>query len=363
MPLLYGLFCVGLYGQKKITKIPVSIIDQDHSSLSRQITAALFASEAFRKGPIIDSPEQFPALAAENKSYGCIVFPQHFERDALAGKPVKVAVWVDASNIAIANVAMTAAVDVVGRFNAGVDLKRSLMRGSASASQGSSEVMPIRDEYRILYSPALNANYANFLLIGFVCVAIQLLAALLGAESISLEVEKNTLSELKSSSSGPASVIIGKVFVYAVIMLPMSLVAMILPFPLAQLPFRGDPLIIALVTFWFILIVSTAAVGMSAACKNSIQSIQFLAIIVMPSYLLSGFTWPSLGMVKATQILAVAEPLSHYLTIVRRVTLMGDGVRDITQPLSMLVLWSIAAWCFAYFPVRKLLTKQQEAAQ
>ncbi|MDR3707727.1 MAG: ABC transporter permease [Capsulimonadaceae bacterium] len=353
IPIVYALFFCALYAQRKIAHIPVTIVDLDHSRLSRQITTAILASETFTLGQYAASTNEFRSLAVADKSHVCFTFAPNFERDLLAGRPVKVAVWVDATNIAIANVAINAASDLIGTFSAGMDIRRSRMQGNGAADADIAK--PVDDEYRIQYNPALNGNYANFMIASFVCVAIQLLTVLLAAESISSEIERGDVDELRSISAKPWPVIIGKALVYLCLMLPTSLASLVLPTYLGDVPFRGDPLIVALTTTWFIVIVAVAGIGMSAWCRQSMLAVQMLAIIVMPSYLLSGFTWPTTSMPFAVQALSNVEPISHYLMIYRRITMMAGSWADIHIELLALSAWTIVAAAFAYAKVNKVL--------
>ncbi|MCX6624689.1 MAG: hypothetical protein NTY38_27230, partial [Acidobacteria bacterium] len=108
-PLLFAFVVGAVYSEKKVVGIPVTIVDQDSSALSREITRAVLAAEPFVLGQYSDSPAGFPRLAAEGRSHICFVFPRHFERDIKAGKSAEVAVLVDATNLITGNVAATTA--------------------------------------------------------------------------------------------------------------------------------------------------------------------------------------------------------------------------------------------------------------
>lgn len=352
-PLLYALFFCGLYSKHRIADIPITIVDQDHSRLSRQITTAILSSEVFRLGQYAASPDVFPTLAAAEQSQACFTFPRNFERDVFAGRSAKVAVWVNTSNIATANVSINGASEVIGAFAAGVTIRRLRMLGFGG--RNAALVQPAHDEYRVMYNPALNANYANFMLLGFVCVSIQLLTVLLGAESISREVEDGTAGELYAISPRTWPVILGKASVYLCIMLPTSLCSLIVSLVGGQVPCKGDPLLVGLITLWFIVILLLTAIGVSALSREGLFSIQILAIIVMPSFLLSGFTWPTMAMPLPIQALSNAEPISHYLMVIRRISLMGGGVGSISAEVRALGIWTVFSLILAYVAVHKFL--------
>ena len=70
------------------------------------------------------------------------------------------------------------------------------------------------------------------------------------------------------------------------------------------------------------LLIFTAAIvflGMvfSLFCKNSIQGIQNAMIIAVPSFMLSGFTWPVMAMPEFVQKLSHLLPLTYFLNAIK----------------------------------------------
>jgi ABC-2 type transport system permease protein len=53
----------------------------------------------------------------------------------------------------------------------------------------------------------------------------------------------------------------------------------------------------------------------------------------LPNILLSGFMFPFEGMPKPAQLLSQALPLTHFLRIVRTITLKGGGFGDVRLEL------------------------------
>jgi ABC-2 type transport system permease protein len=100
---------------------------------------------------------------------------------------------------------------------------------------------------------------------------------------------------------------------------------------------------------------------MSALFRVTMMATQLLAIIVMPSFLLSGFTWQMLGMAPFAHVIALAMPLTHYLILVRRITMLGDGIVQMREPIQALAIWTLFALFFAWITVWRVL--KTEGAQ
>jgi ABC-2 type transport system permease protein len=359
VPLIYALLFGGVYWNKKLTEIPVTIVDQDNSHLSREITGAISASETFKTGLYSDSVDEFRIQAQTGRSHVCFVFPYHFERDVKAGRKAKVAVWVDASNILVGNVAITSASEIIGAYSAGVDIRKSEMRGMADSSAPLWVVQPISDNYRILYNPALNGNYTNFMLMGLVTIAIQLLTLLMIARSGAREIEENTITELQGMTRSPSAIILGKCMVYFALMFPASVIALHIPCLLVGVPMAGSELLLLGMTAWFLFILILAGMGVSSLLRDSLQTTEAFAIVAMPSFLASGFSWPSFAMPAAMKAASYAFPLSPYAMSVRKITMMGDSAHYLGSELIAFGVWSVVAIALAYLGAYRLLRFQE----
>jgi ABC-2 type transport system permease protein len=89
-----------------------------------------------------------------------------------------------------------------------------------------------------------------------------------------------------------------------------------------------------------LFIAANLAIGLvfSTAAKTQQQAMQMSFFFLMPNILLSGFMFPFEGMPVPAQWLAQALPLTHFMRIVRRITLQGAGFPDIAGELGWLAL-------------------------
>jgi ABC-2 type transport system permease protein len=93
-------------------------------------------------------------------------------------------------------------------------------------------------------------------------------------------------------------------------------------------PFLGSaPLLYALS---FVFIAANLALGLffSTVAKTQQQAMQMSFFFLLPNILLSGFMFPFEAMPVPAQWLSQALPLTHFLRIVRGITLKGSGFAD-----------------------------------
>jgi ABC-2 type transport system permease protein len=329
-PFLFAFVVGSVYSGKKLAVLPVTIVDQDASALSREITSALLATEPFVPGPDAASADDFARLAAEGQSHICFVFPPKFERDVKSGKATSVAVLVDASNLVAGNISGTAAASVLGSYSEGVDVKRMQLHGvpGARARQGA---LPVSMQTRTLFNPAMNANYANFLVLGMLGVAIQLSSLLATAG----------LAEWGTSR------LILRLAVLTFILGLGAWAAVRMAIACFGLPMLGQEWLLAVVVFWFVGNLVVLGYGISRLAKDAILASQVCALITMPNFLVSGYTWPAFAMPGALRILAYALPMNPLLFALRKISLMGAAVPDLGFEFLLLTGWSAAAFTLA----------------
>ena len=101
MPLVWMLVVWGLLGQGIMTKVPVALVDEDKSTLSREVIRAL---DAARPLGLESYENSIGALAAMRQGavYGVIVIPFGYMRDTLTGRGASVIIHTDENRYAVA---------------------------------------------------------------------------------------------------------------------------------------------------------------------------------------------------------------------------------------------------------------------
>ena len=96
-PLLYGLLYPQPYLGQLLRNLPIAVVDQDHTELSREFIQALEADEALRVAETpADLPEARRALD-ERQVFGIVVIPEDTERDVLHGRQAGVGAYIDSA--------------------------------------------------------------------------------------------------------------------------------------------------------------------------------------------------------------------------------------------------------------------------
>ena len=214
-----------------------------------------------------------------------------------------------------------------------------------SAPHAGAALQPIELEPSTWYNPELRT--AVFVVPGLIGVILTMTMVMLTAMAIARERERGTLEQLIVSPVRRIELVLGKILPYTVIgYVQMSLIL------LAGRVVFGVPLVGSLSLLYalsFLFIAANLALGLffSTLAKTQQQAMQMSFFFLLPNILLSCFMFPFESMPRPAQVIAQALPLTHFLRIVRGITLKGATFADVGQEL---------VWLSGIFALLVLLT-------
>jgi ABC-2 type transport system permease protein len=338
-PVLYAFLFGSVYSAGRIREIPIVLVDQDNSALSRDLASALLATESLSLAFYADSPEAFPNAAKREHAYACVVIPEHFQRDVVRGAGASVTVVYDGSNILIGNMASRTISGVIASYRAGARSQR-LMASGIPRKQALAAALPIQPLVRPLFNPA--SHYGFFVLIGLVAIAIQQVTRMGSAIALNLDTQRDGAKPLLTARAAAT----------AAAVFPFAFIAVRLPFDLFGIPFRGSWLLAYAITAWFIVLQILIGYGIAGIFRSALLSLHFLLFASVPLFALSGFTWPAAAMPSWLRVVSQLMPLTHLLGMMREMALMGAGLPSLWPHVALLAVWMIPAALWARWAVK-----------
>jgi ABC-2 type transport system permease protein len=348
-PLLYGLLFGGVYSAGRIRQVPILIVDQDHSALSRDLTASLLASENLSLAFDAKSPDEFPRAARRDQAYACVVIPENFQRNVMRGAEGRIMAMIDGSNVLVGNVATRTISTILSSYRVEARSRRFMSSGMAHA-RALKKALPIQTVIRPLFNPA--SHYGIFVLIGLVIVAIQQVMRMGTAVALSLETEPGHAASFLKIGGKPWVILSAKVAATIAAVLPVAWIAIRLPFDLFGSPFRGSWLLAVVLLTIFIAMQVLIGYGIAGICRSALTSFQVLLFVSIPSFLLAGFTWPTHAMPHWMQVISGLIPLTHMLDIMRKIALMGAGISILWPHILVLIVWLPITLIWGYWALR-----------
>jgi len=339
---LVQLLLFGYAINTDVRHIPTVIYDQDHSAASRELAQSLRVTGFYDLLGEVRSYVEIEDALRSGRARAALVIPVKYAANLRAGRATQLQLVVDGSDPQTVGSAVNTASGLIAARSSELLLAKLTRAGAASPGAA---FAPIRLEPSTWYNPELRT--AVFVVPGLIGVILTMTMVMLTAMAIARERERGTLEQLIVSPVRRVELVLGKILPYTVIgYVQMSLILLAgrLVF---DVPLVGSLQLLYALSFLFIAANLALGLFFSTLAKTQQQAMQMSFFFLLPNILLSGFMFPFESMPRPAQLIAQALPLTHFLRIVRGITLKGAGFPDVSAEL---------VWLGALFGALVLLT-------
>ncbi|MGE5605062.1 MAG: ABC transporter permease [Bacteroidota bacterium] len=337
-PFALMFLCGFLYIEGKVTALPAIVFDQDQSEMSRMIIRSFADSERFQIKTMAGSYAEVEKALQREAAYLAVVIPPDLKQKVKSGRGAEIGLIMNAGNLVIMNTAANAANQIIQTLSAGITM-RVMQANGISKVQAYQGVTALSFRTRNWYNPT--TSYLVFMLLGLIGTIIQQVTFLGVALAFVREKEQRTWGRLIISRLSWTEVMGGKLLVYLIIYTFDILASFALAIGFFGLPMRGSAWLLILTSFLFILVLLALGMAISILVASAAQAIEISMLIAVPSFLISGYTWPYLSMPAPIQFLSRILPLSHYLEAVKAIVYMDAGWEVVWPKLAVLALFAI----------------------
>ncbi len=318
------------------------VVDEDHSAASRAFVEAFSASGYFRVERHLERVADVTPLFDRGTARVAIVLPAGFERDLRRGHGAPVQVLVDGADANTATI-------VLGYVRA---TAQSWAQRTALA--GRPVTLPVTTRSRVWYNEELVSR--NMIVPGLVATIMMVIAAMLTALTIAREWERGTMEQLAATPVSRIEVVLGKLLPYLAIGLVDVTLTTVLGVAVFGVPFRGDPLLLALLSFLFLVGALGLGIFISAVAKTQLVATQLALIATfLPAFLLSGFMFPIETMPPPLQLISMLVPARYFLVVVRGIFLKGVGLEVLGGQALLMLAFAVLGLLLASRSFRKEL--------
>lgn len=351
-PLFYAFFYGSIYVNKVERKLPVIILDEDHSQTTRNIIQHLDAHQMLNITETVNDFQSGINKINSNEAYAMVYFVKDFESNLKLYKGATLKTYLNTTRFLVSNDINIAINEVIINENSNIKLK-FFEKAGYSYNQAKELVDPVKYEVRPLFNTT--ESYGDFLIPGIFILIIQQTLLIGLSESMAKEREQNTTAELyEKSGRNIFAVIHGKGLFFGMIYSAFSFLFFTFNYWLFKIDLNGST--IALILFTALLI--TAAVYLSifiaSFFKRKIFALQFLTISTYPIFLISGYSWPTMAMPVWVQYLAKVLPSTPYLAAFVRITKMDAGLMETMPEFIHLACLTIILYTITHIRLKQL---------
>lgn len=334
---LIQLLLFGYAINTNIRNIEVGIFDDAQSALSRQIVAAVHATQVVAPVETYYSVQEAESAITAGRVRAVLVLPRDLEQRALdpaAGRPL--GQWlVDASD----NIVSSA---ILGLRNLPVDQR-------VPRSQQTTPPFEVA-----LYFNPERRTPVN-IVPGLLAVILTMTMILFTSTAIVREKERGNLELLITTPVRSFELMLGKIVPYILIGLVQMTIILSLGHFVFAVPINGRPEQIVGATLLFIAASLTLGLIISTVAKTQLQAMQMTVFVLLPSILLSGFLFPYEGMPAPAQWIAEALPATHFVRMIRGVVLRDASLANVPDDTLFLILFTLGGLLVATLKFRKSL--------
>jgi ABC-2 type transport system permease protein len=333
MVIMAPLFQLMLFGYAVSTDVrhaPMLLVDHDQTQASRELADALTGSGYFRITARSDRSSDMVAALDRGRVLMAVEIPAGYARALTRGAGATVQLLFDGTNSNMATVARGYAERILARYGATV---------SSRPTGG----IDLRE--RAWYNPDLLSR--NYNVPGVLATITFMICLVLTSLAVVRERELGTLEQLMVSPLRPGELIAGKMLPFMLIAFGDLVMVTVLALLWFHVPLRGSALLLFGASVPYLL--SAVALGLLISTISATQRESYLTtfLLFMPTMLLSGFMFPVSGMPAFFRWITLANPLRHYLEIVRAVFLKGAGLSALWPQCLALVLIGTAVLALA----------------
>ena len=344
------LFLYGYGISYDIKNLITAVYDLDKSQESREILGSFEHSGYFQLNYYLNHSNQIRYLFDRGKINLALWFPPGFAQDLKSGKTAILYIMVDGSDANTGIIALGYANAIVQSYSNRVMVQRL----PAQAKLLLAGIPPIDDRIRVWYNPELKS--INYLVPGLFAVIMMTLSSLLTSMTVVREKERGTIEQLLVSPLKPVELIRGKLIPYALISFLDIIIILLISVYWFKVPIAGNLVLFFILTQFFLITALSAGLFISAV--SSTQSAAMLIAILgtmLPTFLLSGFSFPIESMPKFIQPITYLIPARYYLVIIRGIFLKGVGFELLWKDTLILIMFSIVFLTLASRKFKKKL--------
>jgi len=333
-PLIYGVYYPQPYLNQILRKVPIAVVDNDLSELSRRIVETLDASGAVQVAVRASTLAEARAALDRGKAFAVVGIPAETERDVLKGTSVHLPVYADATYLFIFRSTASGIETAINTLSAelsarGARIESSLVQAKLAA------VSPAD----ILLQPVFNpvGGYASYIVpAAFVLILQQ--TQLIGAAIL-------TVIALGRPAGGAFAGVLGRGIAHLTIYLPALALSFIVLPRFYGFSTLGSPAQLFVLASLFILATSFLGQAVGAWFKRPETPTLIFLGTSLPQFFTTGFAWPREAIPESVRVAGMVFPADLAIDGIVRIDQLGARLWDVGHDWGG--LWLLAVVYFA----------------
>ena len=320
---------------QEVKNIRVDVVDNDRSTLSRQLVHSIEASNCFIFNG--QKPTYEAALKDIEKMDADVVMviPQHFSSDIIKKRNPQVLIAANAVNGTKGSI--------------GTSYLSQIITIKVSPS-----VEIIQSEVSALFLYNKHLNYKVFMIPALFAIVMMLMCGFLPTLNIVGEKEAGTIEQINVTPVPKWAFILAKLIPYWIIALFVIVVCLVLSWLIYDITCQGPLWLVFALAMLLALFWSSFGLVISNYSDTMQQAIFVMWFFVVCMLLLSGLFTPARSMPHAAYLTTYINPMHYFVDAIRTVFVRGGGLNNVAhQIVALLAIGMImGAWAVRSYKKR-----------
>lgn len=332
VPLAYPLLYAFLYNGETVHEVPVVVVDQCQTALSREFTRKVNATADVNIISHAENLAEAQKFIQHREAYGVILIPREFEKEITRGNQSHVSIYADMSGLLYYKALLSSTTNVSLEMNANIKAsKKAIIYEDVS-----------------LYNP--QNGFAGFLIPAVLMLILQqtLILGIGMARGTETELQRVTGIESIFKVSNSQTVTLGIAGAFLTVYIPVSIWCLGVIPKIFSLNSIGNFWELWVFTLPYLLACIFFAMSIASICRQR-ESIVLLGVFTsIPFLFLTGISWPGSNLPEFWKNIASVIPSTYGVTGYIKLNSMGAHLPEVWEEWRNLWIlaggWFLIAW-------------------
>ena len=356
VPLTYPLLYAYIYTTELMREVPITVIDDSRSTLSREFVRKLDATQWVKVvGLSRDIPDARQKVK-EQQTYGFLTIPSDFSDNLMKGKQSFIGLYADMSGMLYYKGMLLGATDVSLEMNENIKISQA---GKMTDREDKITAYPVKNREVSLFNP--QQGFAAFLLPAVLILIIQQTLFLGIGMAGGTAAEQGRYRRLVPTSRhgrGTYHIICGRALAYFMVYAVVSAYMLCVVPSLFSLVQIGQWMDLLLFVLPYLLASIFFSLALSVLMHNREISILVFVFTSLPLLFISGVSWPGASIPAFWKGVSWLFPSTFAINGFIRINNMGATISQVAVEWRALWLQALAYFVLAYVSCRVIIYKE-----
>jgi ABC-2 type transport system permease protein len=328
-----------------VNQVAMMVVDEDRTTVSAGLVRRLEGGGQFRIVRYAPTAAGVDRALLEREVTAVLHIPRRFEQDLVRRRHAPVQLILNAEEGATAGIVQSYATSIIAAY------ARELSGTLPAIGVPPSRAATLDLRARRRFNPT--RNYKHWMVPALMVSLTTIIGLLLTAQNITRENELGTLEQLNVTPMTKVQFIAAKLIPFWLLSLVIFSMGLAIGKLVFGIPMRGNLLLVYLGAMAYLVVVLGLGLWISTVTRTQQQAMFVAFFVILVFLLMSGLFTPVDSMPDWAQWLAEANPVKHFVAVMRAVLVRGAGLETVGMPILGLAIAGAGVLALAVARYRK----------